>query len=447
MDLKIKEKKQILEKQYHKHIKLILIISVVMTIFLLILSMLISRTLEKRFLKYKKDLESQILENQDQKEILLKAQEVARIGDWKLDLTTNKSVYSDEVIRIFGLNKQDKDKFGPEYLKSIMINEDKIFFDDLINNCINTGNEQRCIYRVIRPSDNEIVWVEGRGKLDKEKLYIIGTIQDITESKILELEKQQREELFYQQSKMAAMGEMIGNIAHQWRQPLSVISTASTGLKIQKEMNILSDADFFTTLTAINCSAQYLSDTIEDFRTFFNPSNNKVRIFNISDTFSKTLNLLNAQFTAKNIEIIQNIEKREIFSIENELIQVLINILNNARDALLTIENQRRLIFIDTYFKDDILYIEIKDNAGGIKEEIIDRIFEPYFTTKHKAQGTGIGLYMSKEIIEKHLNGVLLVSNEKYNYENVDYFGAKFIIEITNLKLSVETHELGHSNA
>jgi two-component system, NtrC family, sensor kinase len=435
LNLKIKEKKQILEKQYHKYINLVLIISVVMTIFLLILSMFISRILEKRFLKYKEDLESQIVENLNQKETLLKAQEVARIGDWKLDLTTNKSVYSDEVIRIFGLNVKDKDKFGPEYLKSIMINEDKIFFDDLFNNCISTEKEQRCIYRVIRPSDNEIVWVESRGKLNKEKLYIIGTIQDITESKILELEKQQREELFYQQSKMAAMGEMIGNIAHQWRQPLSVISTASTGLKIQKEMNILTDADFFTTLTAINSSAQYLSDTIEDFRTFFNPSNNKINEFNISDTFSKTSNLLNAQFTAKDIEIIQNIEKHEIFSIENELIQVLINILNNSRDALLAIENQRRLVFINTYSKDNSLHIEIKDNAGGIKEEIIDRIFEPYFTTKHKAQGTGIGLYMSKEIIEKHLNGVLLVSNEKYNYENVDYVGARFVIEIGNLEV------------
>jgi signal transduction histidine kinase len=97
---------------------------------------------------------------------------------------------------------------------------------------------------------------------------------------------------------------------------------------------------------------------------------------------------------------------------------------------------------IDTNTIDKILeiayskdYIEIKDNAGGIKEEIIDRIFEPYFTTKHKAQGTGIGLYMSKEIVEKHLDGVLLVSNEKYTYENIDYFGAKFTIEIANLKV------------
>ena len=199
---------------------------------------------------------------------------------------------------------------------------------------------------------------------------------------------------------------------------------------------MLSDDDFYSTLVAINTSAQHLSSTIDDFRDFFNPSNNKISEFNISETFIKTLTLVKAQFTAKNIEIIQNIEEYQISSIQNELIQVLINILNNARDALLTIENQRRLIFINTSSKDNMLYIEIKDNAGGIKEEIIDRIFEPYFTTKHQSQGTGIGLYMSKEIVEKHLDGKLLVSNEKYNYENVDYFGAKFTIEIANLEVN-----------
>ena len=262
------------------------------------------------------------------------------------------------------------------------------------------------------------------------------TIKKYTNT-IIEYEdnKRNQEYLLMQQSKMAAMGEMIGNIAHQWRQPLSVISTAATGSKIQKEMDCLTDNELYSALTSINTSAQHLSSTIDDFRDFFNPSNNKISEFNISETFIKTLTLVKAQFTAKNIEIIQNIEEYQISSIQNELIQVLINILNNARDALLPIENQRRLIFINTISRDNMLYIEIKDNAGGIKEEIIDRIFEPYFTTKHQSQGTGISLYMSKEIIEKHLDGVLLVSNEKYNYENVDYFGAKFTIEIANLEV------------
>ncbi|MAC84146.1 MAG: histidine kinase [Arcobacter sp.] len=238
-----------------------------------------------------------------------------------------------------------------------------------------------------------------------------------------------KEKLLIQQSKMAAMGEMIGNIAHQWRQPLSTISTASTGAKIQKEMNCLSDESLTNSLTAINDSAQYLSRTIDDFRDFFNPSNNKKEEFNISETISKALNLVNSQFASKDIEIIQNIEEYKLISVENKLIQVLINILNNARDALITTENQRRLIFINTYKKDDISYIEILDNAGGIGANTIDRIFEPYFTTKHKSLGTGIGLYMSKEIIDKHLNAILLASDEKYSYEGFEYTGARFKID------------------
>jgi signal transduction histidine kinase len=434
LNLIIKEKQETLEKQYENQIKFILIIASVMTILLLILSILISKALEKRFLKYKEDLEGQILENQKQKETLLRAQKVAHIGDWKLDIKTNKVFWSNEVIRILGMQNKSNDDFGVELLKNVVIEEDISNLVNSLNACINTGTEHKVIYRIKKP-DNEIRWIDCRGELDEDKLSIIGTVQDITESKILELEKLQKEELFYQQSKMAAMGEMIGNIAHQWRQPLSVISTASTGLKIQKEMDILSDENFYSTLVAINTSAQYLSTTINDFRDFFNPSNNNINVFDISETFTKTLNLLNAQFTAKDIEIIQKIECCKITSIENELIQVLINILNNARDALLTIENQKKFIFINTYIKENMLFIEIKDNAGGIKEEIIDRIFEPYFTTKHQSQGTGIGLYMSKEIVEKHLNGELLVSNEKYTYENIEYVGAKFTIEIADLEV------------
>ena len=260
------------------------------------------------------------------------------------------------------------------------------------------------------------------------------TIEKYTNT-ILEQEnnKKHQDQLFYQQSKMAAMGEMIGNIAHQWRQPLSVITTAATGAKIQKELSCLTDNELYSALTSINASAQYLSTTIDDFRNFFNPSNNKINEFDILETIDKTLNLVKAQFTAKNIEIIQNIEEYKVSSIQNELIQVLINILNNARDALLSIENQKRFIFIKVYTKESNLIIEIKDNAGGIEENIMDRIFEPYFTTKNKSQGTGIGLYMSKEIVENHLNGELLVSNENYTYDDIEYMGAKFVIKIANI--------------
>ena len=262
-------------------------------------------------------------------------------------------------------------------------------------------------------------------------LRIDKTIKKYTNT-IIEYEdnKRKQEYVLIQQSKMAAMGEMLGNIAHQWRQPLSAISTAATGAKIQKEMNCLTDTQLDSTFKAINKSAQYLSQTIDDFRSFFNPHNNETTTFNILDTFIKTLNILTAQFTAKEIEIIQDIEDIKLSSMENALIQVLINILNNARDALIKLEDQKRLIFIKVYKEDKNLIIDIKDNGKGISQTIIDRVFEPYFTTKHKSQGTGIGLYMSEEIVRTQLDGSITVSNDTYSYNTHKYTGAKFSIKI-----------------
>ncbi|MAD41822.1 MAG: hypothetical protein CL623_05470 [Arcobacter sp.] len=264
---------------------------------------------------------------------------------------------------------------------------------------------------------------------DNEIVNFIAVKQDITHRKLLELEKEERDRLFFQQSKMAAMGEMLGNIAHQWRQPLSVISTIATGSKIQKDMNVLSDTDFKKAMDSINETVQYLSETIEDFRSFFDNKNNKEKEFLLSRTIDKALNIVSSQFVSKDIEIIKNLSEITILSSENEFIQVLLNILNNSKDALLKKENERKLIFIDAYINNNNIIIEIKDNAGGINEEIIDRIFEPYFTTKHQSQGTGIGLYMSQDIITKHLNGILSVVNDEYIYENTRYKGAKFCIE------------------
>ena len=424
LDININRKQKELEEDYKEKIFLILTLALIMTLLLLTISLFLSKTLKKRFIEYKDNLEKQ-------KEILLLAQEVAHIGDWVLDLKTNKAYWSDEIIHILGLDKNDSKKFGSIYFKNMIIDEDKPKYKKSLDNCIKTAKEHRCICRIKRPN-NDIRWIESRGRLSEDKLSIMGTIQDITDNKELEIEKQQKEEILYQQSKMAAMGEMLNNIAHQWRQPLSTISIAATGTKMQKELGLLKDKDLYYALTTINNSVQYLSTTIEDFRNFFNPSNNKLSEFNINDSFNKTLNLVKPQFTAKNIQIIQEIDDFVLSSIENELVQVLINILNNARDALLLKDTQYKLIFIKAYLKDNITYIEIKDNAGGIKKNIMNRIFEPYFTTKHQSQGTGIGLYMSKEIVIKHLGGNIIVKNEDYLFENTNYSGAKFILEIPN---------------
>ena len=238
-----------------------------------------------------------------------------------------------------------------------------------------------------------------------------------------------QQHILSQQSKMAAMGEMMGNIAHQWRQPLSVITTVATGMKLQKEFNSLDDESFNSAIDNITNSAFYLSDTIEDFRNFFRTDKN-VTTFNINHAFEKVFKLTNAQFKNHEIIFIKNIEKFNLHGFENEFIQVLINLLNNAKDALENKENPK-LIFISTYKNEDIATIKIADNAGGIDEKIIDKVCEPYFTTKHQSKGTGIGLYMTEEIIIKHMHGNLLIKNIDINYEDKSYKGAEITIELS----------------
>jgi len=257
--------------------------------------------------------------------------------------------------------------------------------------------------------------------IESNVIYCIA--QDITELK-------NKDYILSQQSKMAAMGEMLVNIAHQWRQPLSLISTISTGIKIKKEVDDLSDEEFFNSMDTINNSTQYLSNTIEDFRNFFNKNKEKKK-FKVESIINKTLKLVSAQFVNHSIKVVKDIDNVEIVALENEFLQVLINILNNARDALISMDKKDKYIFINVYKKNEkSVCISIKDNANGINENIIDKIFEPYFTTKYKAQGTGIGLYMSEEIITKHMYGKIEVNNTSYKYKDKEEIGAQFIITL-----------------
>ncbi|MGB7403067.1 MAG: ATP-binding protein [Arcobacter sp.] len=255
----------------------------------------------------------------------------------------------------------------------------------------------------------------------QENGLIYGSALNITELK-------EKSEIIYQQSKMAAIGEMTANISHQWRQPLSVISTASSGLLLKKSIDDLDDEFLINTLEQITQSTQYLSDTIEDFRNFYTPSREKTE-FKIAHVVKKTLNLVKKRYESENIKVIKNISDITIVNFENEFLQVLINLLNNARDQLAKSTEIDKFIFINAYKKDTKIIFEIMDNGGGIKENIIDKIFEPYFTTKDKSIGTGIGLYMSEEIIVKHFEGQIKVENHTFTYEDKEYLGAKFTIE------------------
>lgn len=258
-------------------------------------------------------------------------------------------------------------------------------------------------------------------------------IYEILESNIKKatIIKEQKEKLTLKNvqlmhaDKMASMGEMLENIAHQWRQPLSVISTASSGLELQLDYtDKFSKKTLKDGLTLINEQSQYLSRTIDDFRTYF--FQDKIRKeFDIEGTIEKTLYLANSRIKKFDINIIKNIQNIKITSLENELIQVFLNILNNAIDKLKE-SNSEKYIFITTKKEDNRLMIDFKDNGGGVSKEIINKIFEPYFTTKNKSIGTGIGLYMSYEIITKHFKGKIKVNNTSYTFKNSNFSGALF---------------------
>ncbi len=244
----------------------------------------------------------------------------------------------------------------------------------------------------------------------------------------VEAELKNKESILYQQSKLAAMGEMLENIAHQWRQPLSVITTASSAVQLKKDYDMLDDRFLEESLETINENAEYLSETIEDFRNYFSPHKGK-KFFMIKDIIDKSTDLLKSRFNSEKIKIIKDIEDFQINSYKNELVQVALVVLNNAKDVLEKFEG-KRYIFINIKKDEDFAYICIKDNAGGIDIQIIDKIFEPYFTTKHKSQGIGIGLYMAKEIISKHIRGEIFVRNESFSFENEQFNGAEFTIKI-----------------
>jgi len=246
----------------------------------------------------------------------------------------------------------------------------------------------------------------------------------------------EKEKILIQQSKLAAMGEMIGNIAHQWKQPLSIISMATGSIKINKELNTLTNEDIDLSTKHIEDATSYLTETIDDFRNFFNPNKEKTH-FTTAKLIDKTLRLVYSQYKNNNIEIIQNIENIELLSYENELLQVIINLLNNARDALIKESKEyQKYIFITIYSTKKYLIIKIKDNANGVPENILNKIFDSHFTTKTTSGGTGIGLYMSKQIIENSILGTLKVENVNYDYQNTNFNGAEFTIKILNNQIN-----------
>ncbi len=245
---------------------------------------------------------------------------------------------------------------------------------------------------------------------------------DMTESVKLAKQMQEKDRFLFQQSRLAAMGEMIGNIAHQWRQPLNELGITVYQMK---KLFLSEDKkdDFLQSYEHSKDVIKRMSSTIEDFRNFFSPNRQKER-FLLKDAMDELLRMMQGsiQRHALHVEVVQR-EKAFVYGFFNEFNQVMLNLINNSKDAF----NQRKIekrkikitIGVDEQQNSTIIY---SDNAKGIDENIIDKIFDPYFTTKHSSEGTGLGLYMSEMIIQKSMNG----SIKAYNSED----GAIFEIKI-----------------
>ena len=235
----------------------------------------------------------------------------------------------------------------------------------------------------------------------------------------LRKEVSQQQQIMIEQQKLASMGEMIGNIAHQWRQPLNALGLVLQNIKKAYERGRLDDAYIEKSVSKGKMLTQKMSSTIDDFRNMLKAE--KIREhFDIMSVVNEVLKMVEASLKNHNIEIEVECDiKNEMYAYPNELFQVLINLVNNGKDAYLG-ANKSGKIFIKCQENEDNFLISVEDEAGGIKLDNVNKVFEPYFTTKDT--GTGIGLYMSKMIIDKDFNGLLSVSNTEK--------GAKFTIKL-----------------
>lgn len=231
-----------------------------------------------------------------------------------------------------------------------------------------------------------------------------------------------KDQLLFSQNKLATLGEMLGNIAHQWRQPLMEINTVFWPIQTKMSMNMpISNEELNETIKKVNDITSYMSQTIEDFRNYFREEKQKVE-FKVLEQINSTINIINSGLKKNNIKLDVIINKNPtLVSYKNDYSQVLINIINNAIDELVARKIENPYIKISISEQDNNLITTVEDNAGGIEVNPINKIFEPFYTYKKK-NGSGIGLFMSKLIVENNFNGTI-------SAQNIDN-GAKFTITI-----------------
>ena len=368
------------------------------------------------------------------------AVETTGLGIFDLDLRTGKGNWSDIAKRHYGLPPEAEADLS--VLMSGVHPEDRERIEKIAHDATIPGGSgvYSAEYRTVGLADGELRWLTMRARqlLDErgEPVRLVGACIDITDfvkaekalkdeiterlRAVEELRKQER--LLIRQARLAAMGEMIGNIAHQWRQPLNTLGLIVQELPRYYERNLFSKDYLEASVTRAMQVINYMSKTIDGFRNFFGPDKEKEE-FKASEVLARTVSIVEAAFNQLKLRIEVNADQDAVIcGCPNEFSQVILNILMNAKDALMERNIKQPRVVVRLFRENERLVLTIADNAGGIEPQIMDKIFDPYFTTKGPDKGTGIGLFMSKTIIEKNMNGTLTVHNTEE--------GAEFRIEV-----------------
>jgi len=387
-----------------------------------------------------KQAEDALKQSHERKRMIL---EVSFIGTFELDLLTGEGRWNSVMYELLGL-KPDISPGNPELFFQFVHPDDVMKVKADWKKALENGTFDS-EFRIVR-TDGQEHWLAGKGRflyddeINGRATRFLGVNYDITARKRAEdalvllneeLEgrvAQRTEELRFkdqamiQQNSMAALGEMINNIAHQWRQPLNVISLIIQSIQLSYASGALTSEEMNSEIQNVMENIMHMSQTIEDFRNFFKQDKVKQEFF-ISEAIKLAISLVSASLESYNIKVEIKIEDdATVFGYQNEYSQVLLNLISNTCDACLEHGVPNPSIFICIAQENERSVLYVRDNCGGIPDDIIYKIFDPYFTTRGPDKGTGIGLYMSKMIIEQNMNGHLTVCNTDV--------GAEFRIEV-----------------
>ena len=354
-----------------------------------------------------------------QKEILQQKEELELIFNYSkdgiaiLDLNTRFLNFNNSFIEMTGYTKDELlEKTSFEMLVNKNINKHEMLIEEILKKGFIVNHEEIFVFKDKRVFTNLSV------SLLPNKKTLLMIIKDVSSLKVLQ-----------EQSKLASLGEMIGNIAHQWRQPLSFISTIASSLKVKSEYDMLTKEDINEVSASIVKQTEYLSNTIDNFRDFIKGDKLYTNI-SIKDVLENSLTLVSASLNNNFVNLILELDDDlTIFGNKNELIEAFLNIISNSKDVLKSIEEKDRFIFIKTKKIDENkLELKFLDSGGGIDESIISKVLEPYFTTKHKSQGTGLGLAIVDKIVRERHKASIEIYNEEFIYNGKKYKGLSFKI-------------------